>query len=106
MIERLPRCGEGSCDTRDGRRGLRGRYGRVNIELDKTGVLAEALALADAAQAQGVSLVVGCMLCASRAIRAALPLAPRVRFADLDGPTWLAVDAEPALDFHGGRIQL
>ena len=38
--------------------------------------------------------------------RAALPLTPGVRFADLDGPTWLAVDAEPALQFDGGTLHL
>lgn len=106
FIHPLPICADESCHTRDSLPALRGRYEMVNIKLDKTGGLTEALALADAAQAQGFSLMLGCMLCTSRAIRAALPLAPRVRFADLDGPTWLAVDADPALDFHGGRIQL
>ena len=85
---------------------LRGRYDMVNIKLDKTGGLTEALTLAAAAQSQGFTLMLGCMLCTSRAIRMALPLAPQVRFADLDGPTWLAVDAEPSLAFHGGRITL
>lgn len=46
------------------------------------------------------------MLCTSRAISAALPLAPLARFADLDGPTWLAVDVEPALKFSTGMLHL
>src|SRR5699024_4858309 len=78
---------------------LKGRYEMVNIKLDKTGGLTEALALATEARAQGFSLMLGCMLCTSRAISAALPLVPQVSFADLDGPTWLAVDVEPALQF-------
>lgn len=48
--------------------------------------------------------MLGCMLCTSRAISAALPLVPQVSFADLDGPTRLAVDVEPALPVHDGRI--
>lgn len=59
----------------------------VNIKLDKTGGLTEATALAQDAQAQGFALMLGCMLCTSRAIGAALPLVNSVRFADLDGPT-------------------
>jgi hypothetical protein len=50
--------------------------------------------------------MLGCMLCTSRAISAALPLAPLARFADLDGPTWLAVDVEPALHFSTGVLHL
>jgi len=46
------------------------------------------------------------MICTSRAIGAALPLAGLVRFADLDGPTWLAVDVEPALQFTPGQLHL
>jgi hypothetical protein len=44
------------------------------------------------------------MLCTSRAISAALPLAPAARFVDLDGPTWLARDVEPGLAFECGAI--
>ena len=52
----------------------------VNIKLDKTGGLTEALALATEARAQGFRLMLGCMLCTSRAISAALPLVPQVSF--------------------------
>ena len=83
---------------------LVGRYSHVNIKLDKTGGLTEALALAEQAQAQGFSIMLGCMLCTSRAINAALPLVNHVSFADLDGPTWLAVDVSPALTFTSGVL--
>ena len=106
FIHPLPICADESCHTRDDLPVLRGRYDMVNIKLDKTGGLTEALALATEAKAQGFALMLGCMLCTSRAISAALPLAPMVRFADLDGPTWLAADAQPALQFTCGELHL
>lgn len=106
FIHPLPICADESCHTREDLPVLRERYEMVNIKLDKTGGLTEALALAAEAKAQGFALMLGCMLCTSRAIEAALPLAPQVRFADLDGPTWLAADAEPALHFICGELHL
>lgn len=106
FVHPLPICADESCHTRVDLGGLKGRYDMVNIKLDKTGGLTEALALANEARAQGFALMLGCMLCTSRAIRAALPLTPGVRFADLDGPTWLAVDAAPPLAFSGGALYL
>ncbi|WP_253377137.1 L-Ala-D/L-Glu epimerase [unidentified bacterial endosymbiont] len=104
FIHPLPVCADESCHTRDSLAALQGRYEMVNIKLDKTGGLTEALALATEAQAQGFSLMLGCMLCTSRAINAALPLVNQVLFADLDGPTWLAVDVSPALRFTSGVL--
>lgn len=104
FIHPLPICADESCHTRDSLKKLGGRYEMINIKLDKTGGLTEALALAAEAKEQGYALMLGCMLCTSRAISSALPLTPRVRFADLDGPTWLAVDAEPALRFGTGTL--
>ncbi|MFJ2973651.1 L-Ala-D/L-Glu epimerase [Kluyvera sp. NPDC087067] len=106
FIHPLPICADESCHTREDLAVLRGRYDMVNIKLDKSGGLTEALLLAAEAEAQGFGLMLGCMLCTSRAISAVLPLAPRVRFADLDGPTWLAADAQPALRFTCGTLHL
>ena len=106
FIHPLPICADESCHTRADLPGLVGRYEMINIKLDKTGGLTEALALADEASALGFGLMLGCMICTSRAISAALPLAGNVRFADLDGPTWLAVDVEPALRFTPGQLHL
>lgn len=106
FIHPLPVCADESCHTRNSLDSLKGRYEMVNIKLDKTGGLTEALALAKAAQEQGFTLMLGCMLCTSRAIGAALPLVNQVRFADLDGPTWLAVDVSPALNFTTGVLHL
>ncbi|MEN4910480.1 L-Ala-D/L-Glu epimerase [Erwinia amylovora] len=106
FVHPLPICADESCHSVDSLAALRGRYEMVNIKLDKTGGLTAALELARCAQDQGFAIMLGCMLCTSRAIRAALPLVPKARFVDLDGPTWLAIDAEPALAFDCGRILL
>ncbi|MDK9356432.1 L-Ala-D/L-Glu epimerase [Lelliottia sp. V106_10] len=106
FIHPLPICADESCHTRESLAGLKGRYEMVNIKLDKTGGLTEALALAKQARAEGYALMLGCMLCTSRAISAALPLTEQVSFADLDGPTWLAVDVSPALNFTTGTLHL
>lgn len=105
FIHPLPICADESCHTRESLPQLKGRYEMVNIKLDKTGGLTEALALAEAAQQQGFAIMLGCMLCTSRAIRAALPLTARATFADLDGPTWLAADVEPSLHFSHGVLK-
>ncbi len=67
------------CHTRESLPRLRGRYEMINIKLDKTGGLTEALALAGEAERQEFERMLGCMLCTSRGIAAALPLAPLAR---------------------------
>ncbi|HKN05441.1 MAG TPA: L-Ala-D/L-Glu epimerase [Buttiauxella sp.] len=104
FIHPLPICADESCHTRESLPALKGRYDMVNVKLDKTGGLTEALALTQVAREQGFDVMLGCMLCTSRAIAAALPLAAKVRFADLDGPTWLAVDVTPGLHFETGKL--
>lgn len=79
-------------------------YDGVNIKLDKAGGLTEALKIADAADAAGLSIMVGCMLSTSLAIAPAFLLAQRARWVDLDGPALLARDREPGFRFEGGRI--
>ncbi|MDN0087363.1 L-Ala-D/L-Glu epimerase [Yersinia nurmii] len=104
FIHPLPICADESCHTREDLQGLVGRYEMVNIKLDKSGGLTEALLLAEQAKALGFQIMLGCMLCTSRAIRAALPLVPVARFVDLDGPTWLASDVAEGLNFSCGAI--
>ena len=77
--------------------GLRGRYDAVNIKLDKTGGLTEALAMADAAQALGFDIMVGCMVATSLAMAPAMLVAQQARFVDLDGPLLLARDRDGGL---------
>ncbi|CNK77333.1 L-Ala-D/L-Glu epimerase [Yersinia aldovae] len=106
FIHPLPICADESCHTRDDLAGLVGRYDMVNIKLDKSGGLTEARLLTEQAKAMGFGIMLGCMLCTSRAIQAALPLAPGARFVDLDGPTWLENDIEGGLNFAIGAINL
>ncbi|CNG05995.1 L-Ala-D/L-Glu epimerase [Yersinia frederiksenii] len=106
FIHPLPICADESCHTRVDLAGLVGCYDMVNIKLDKSGGLTEALLLAEQAKSMGFAIMLGCMLCTSRAIRAALPLAPAARFVDLDGPTWLERDVDDGLHFSTGAINL
>ena len=89
---RVPLCADESLHTSADLDALAGRYQYVNIKLDKTGGLTEALALAGAARARGFGLMVGCMVCSSLGIAPAMLLAGDAAFVDLDGPLWLIED--------------
>lgn len=73
-------------------RGLAGKYDVINIKIDKSGGLTEALELAASARNQGFGIMVGCMVCSSLGLAPALHLAAEAEFVDLDGPLWLADD--------------
>ena len=83
---------------------LAGKYTAINIKIDKTGGLTEALALADAARDMGLTIMVGCMLATSLAMAPALVVATQAEFVDLDGPLLLAHDRDPGLVFDGSLI--
>ena len=68
------------------------RYQVVNVKLDKSGGLTEALELARAARARGLGLMTGCMVSSSLSIAPALHIARMSDFVDLDGPIWLRED--------------
>lgn len=84
--------------------GLRDRYDAVNIKLDKTGGLTEALAMADAALATGFEIMIGCMVATSLAMAPAMLLARQARFVDLDGPLLLARDRDGGLRYDGSMV--
>ena len=84
--------------------GLRDRYDAVNIKLDKTGGLTEALVMADAARALGFQIMIGCMVATSLAIAPAMLLVQAARFVDLDGPLLLARDREDGLRYDGSLV--
>jgi L-Ala-D/L-Glu epimerase len=88
----VPVCADESCHDRASLRHLAGKYDMVNIKLDKTGGLTEALGLRDAARAQGFQLMVGCMVGTSLAMAPAVLVAQGAEIADLDGPLLLAED--------------
>jgi L-alanine-DL-glutamate epimerase-like enolase superfamily enzyme len=83
---------------------LRGRYGAVNLKLDKTGGLTEAAAMLKAARALGFQVMTGCMVASSLGVAPALHLGGASDFADLDGPWWLATDHPGGLRVERGRI--
>jgi L-Ala-D/L-Glu epimerase len=97
-------CADESVHDRTSLAGLRGRYDAVNIKLDKTGGLTEALAMADTAQALGFEIMIGCMVATSLAMAPAMLLAGQARFVDLDGPLLLARDRDGGLRYDGSLI--
>ncbi|WP_454620047.1 N-acetyl-D-Glu racemase DgcA [Bradyrhizobium cenepequi] len=97
-------CADESVHARASLEELRDRYDAVNIKLDKTGGLTEALAMADAAQALGFDIMVGCMVATSLAMAPAMLLAPQARFVDLDGPLLLARDRDHGLRYDGSLV--
>jgi L-alanine-DL-glutamate epimerase-like enolase superfamily enzyme len=97
-------CADESVHDRASLVGLRERYDAVNIKLDKTGGLTEALAMADAAQALGFEIMIGCMVATSLAMAPAMLLAPQARFVDLDGPLLLARDRDDGLRYDGSLV--
>jgi L-Ala-D/L-Glu epimerase len=101
---RLAVCADESVHDRVSLEGLRDRYDAVNIKLDKTGGLTEALAMADAARAQGFEIMIGCMVATSLAMAPAMLLTAQARFVDLDGPLLLARDRDGGLRYDGSLI--
>ena len=97
-------CADESVHDRKSLDGLRDRYDAVNIKLDKTGGLTEALVMADAAQALGFQIMIGCMVATSLAMAPAMLLARAARFVDLDGPLLLARDRDGGLRYDGSLV--
>lgn len=100
----VPVCADESAHDRHGLGALLGRYDALNIKLDKTGGLTEALALASAARAEGLQLMVGCMVATSLSMAPAMLVAQEAMFVDLDGPLLLARDREPGIRFEGSLM--
>jgi L-alanine-DL-glutamate epimerase-like enolase superfamily enzyme len=97
-------CADESVHDRTSLDGLRERYDAVNIKLDKTGGLTEALAMADAAHALGFDIMVGCMVATSLSMAPAMLLTSQARFVDLDGPLLLARDRDGGLRYEGSLV--
>jgi L-alanine-DL-glutamate epimerase-like enolase superfamily enzyme len=83
---------------------LAGKYDAVNIKLDKTGGLTEALAMAAEAERQKFTIMAGCMVATSLAMAPAVLLAQRARFVDLDGPLLLSKDRPEGLRYEGSLV--
>jgi L-Ala-D/L-Glu epimerase len=100
----LPVCADESCHDRASLAGLKARYDMVNVKLDKTGGLTEALALKQAARDMGFGLMVGCMVGSSLAMAPAVLVAQGAAVVDLDGPLLLAEDRPDAIIFEGSLM--
>ena len=100
----LPVCADESCHDRASLAALQGKYDVVNIKLDKTGGLTEALALRDEARHAGFGVMVGCMVGTSLAMAPALLVAQGVAFVDLDGPLLLAEDRDHPLAYDSAGL--
>lgn len=104
-IERpIPVCADESCHDRASLAALKGKYDMVNIKLDKTGGLTEAIRLRDAARAAGFQVMMGCMVGTSLAMAPALIVAQGAEVVDLDGPLLLAEDRPHPLTYAGSEI--
>ena len=100
----IPVCADESCHTTSDLARLTNRYEAVNVKLDKTGGLTEALRLCEHARESGFKLLTGCMVCTSLGIAPARLLATFANWVDLDGPLLLARDRDHPVPYVNGRI--
>ena len=100
----LPICADESCHDRSSLPKLIGKYDFVNIKLDKTGGLTEALYLKNKALEDGFKIMVGCMVGSSLAMAPATLIAQNATFVDLDGPLLLAQDRDHGLFYDESWI--
>jgi L-alanine-DL-glutamate epimerase-like enolase superfamily enzyme len=102
----IPVCADESCHTSADLPQIIGRYDAINIKLDKTGGLTEALILVELARQAGLTLLFGCMVSTSLGIAPSRILAGRNDFVDLDGPLLLAKDRPHGLSYENGKLGL
>ena len=100
----VPVCADEACHDRASLGALAGRYDAINIKLDKTGGLTEALALREDARDRGIAIMVGCMIATSLSIAPAVLVADGADFVDLDGPLLLAADRESGLRYDRAHV--
>jgi L-alanine-DL-glutamate epimerase-like enolase superfamily enzyme len=100
----VPVCADESCHTTVDLPRLKKGYEVINVKLDKTGGLTQALNLCERAREDGFKLLFGCMVCTSLGIAPARLLASTADYVDLDGPLLLASDREHEIPYTKGRI--
>ncbi len=100
----IPICADESCHTSADLVHLTNRYEMINLKLDKTGGLTEALLLAERARKSGFKLLIGCMVCTSLGLAPARLLASMADYVDLDGPFLLARDRDHGIFYQNGKI--
>jgi L-alanine-DL-glutamate epimerase-like enolase superfamily enzyme len=104
MARPIAVCADESVHDRASLAALVGRYDAVNIKLDKTGGLTEALAMADEARQRGFRVMIGCMVATSLGMAPAILLAQQAQVVDLDGPLLLAKDRPDGLRYDGSLV--
>lgn len=100
----VPVCADESCHTSADISKLVGKYDYVNVKLDKTGGLTEAIRLIEAARGAGLGIMIGCMVGTSLSMAPATLLGYAASFVDLDGPLLLAQDRPSGLSYDGSRV--
>ena len=102
----VPLCADESCLDTNSMSTLNDIYSYVNIKLDKTGGLSEALRLVEAAKNNGFSVMVGCMIGTSLAMAPAMVIGAMAEYCDLDGPLLLERDRIPGLSYENSLIHV
>ncbi len=100
----IPICADESCHDRQSLDQVIGRYDMINIKLDKTGGLTEALALKAHAEQAGLRIMVGCMVSSSLSMAPAFVVAQGAEVVDLDGPLLLSKDIEHGFEFDNNSM--
>jgi L-Ala-D/L-Glu epimerase / N-acetyl-D-glutamate racemase len=100
----VPLCADESCQTTESLPSLQGKYEYINIKLDKTGGLTEALRLARTAQGQRLKLMVGCMAGSSLSMAPAFIVGQLCSVIDLDGPLLASSDVSYGVRYEGNRM--
>jgi L-Ala-D/L-Glu epimerase len=104
IARKVPVCADESVHAKSSLAAIARRYDAVNIKLDKTGGLTEALVTAAEARALGLKLMIGCMVGTSLSMAPALLLAQAADWVDLDGPLLLGRDREPGLVYADDKV--
>jgi L-alanine-DL-glutamate epimerase-like enolase superfamily enzyme len=100
----IPVCADESAHGLTSLPALAGRYDAVNLKLDKTGGLTEAMVFVQEAKRLGLTLMAGSMVATSLSIAPAMLVAQTARFVDLDGPLLLARDRPDGLVYRGSLV--
>lgn len=100
----LPLCADESCRTRADLDRVANLYTHINVKLDKTGGLSEALALCQAARERGLGIFVGCMMAGSLAVAPAFLLGALADYVDLDGPLYMRMDRLHGIETDHARL--
>lgn len=100
----VPVCADESVHTASDLKALAEKYDVINIKLDKTGGLTEALFMLNECRRLGLGVMVGCMVVGSLSMAPAMLLGQAADLVDLDGPLWLKQDIEHGLVYRGGTV--